>query len=407
MIVKAQNNNGTTRAYFKLENALRDDIISGRLAGGQPVCTEAELSQKYAISRNSVRRALDNLVEAGLLRKVKGSGTFVIPAEERTRKPGTAQLKQILFLTCPPVRQEDSFAMINNDDPIIDSIGRVIRGSGYELVLAHAEPGAEPPAALLNRDLAGVIFHGIIDRELWRRYIAELPHIGIQYIDPTLAANWVKVDNYNLCYQAIAHLYELGHRNIGFVTDEIDMMISQDRFLGYITALKQFGLAANEDYCITWQRPAVNGVLQREFSIPDYSGYLKKAFSGKNVPPPTAFVCADDWRAICTINALSKMGYSVPGDISITGVSCGGQFSVSDMSITSLSIRLADVCQKAAEVLLGIIMNPYNNMKTTVLVRPELYRGCTSATLDDASRQNTGDQKVYRNMAEEFIRMQI
>ena len=67
----------TNLSYTRLENDLRQDILSNRLAGGEALPTEKELSDRYGISRNTVRHALANLVNEGLLSKVHGSGTLI------------------------------------------------------------------------------------------------------------------------------------------------------------------------------------------------------------------------------------------------------------------------------------------------------------------------------------------
>ena len=54
-------------ACFLLESDIRQDIIIGRLTPGEFILSEIELMTKYNIGRNSVRKALDNLVNEGLL----------------------------------------------------------------------------------------------------------------------------------------------------------------------------------------------------------------------------------------------------------------------------------------------------------------------------------------------------
>ena len=88
----------TNLSYTRLENDLRQDILSNRLSGGEALPTEKELSDQYGISRNTVRHALANLVDEGLLSKVHGSGTFVVPAEERCGGAVKRGRNQILFL---------------------------------------------------------------------------------------------------------------------------------------------------------------------------------------------------------------------------------------------------------------------------------------------------------------------
>ena len=63
--------------YYQLATILRENIISGRYAIGDKFPTEADLVEMYAVSRATVRGALQNLKDEGLIRREAGRGTFV------------------------------------------------------------------------------------------------------------------------------------------------------------------------------------------------------------------------------------------------------------------------------------------------------------------------------------------
>ncbi|AFR50713.1 GntR family transcriptional regulator [Gordonia sp. KTR9] len=63
-------------AYKTLANELRSQIVAGKYAGGVRLPTEVELSQEYALSRQTVRRAFLELVTEGAVYRVPGRGTF-------------------------------------------------------------------------------------------------------------------------------------------------------------------------------------------------------------------------------------------------------------------------------------------------------------------------------------------
>ncbi|AOM84505.1 putative transcriptional regulator of N-Acetylglucosamine utilization, GntR family [Salisediminibacterium beveridgei] len=71
--------------YYQLQEMLRKLIESGDLKPGDPIPSERELSEQHDISRMTIRQALTNLVNEGLLTRSKGRGTFV--AEEKIEQP--------------------------------------------------------------------------------------------------------------------------------------------------------------------------------------------------------------------------------------------------------------------------------------------------------------------------------
>ncbi|HEY9315051.1 GntR family transcriptional regulator [Williamsia sp.] len=67
----------TEPAYQLLARQLRQDIAAGRYDNGARLPTESELSERYEVSRQTVRRAFVDLVAAGTVYRVPGRGTFV------------------------------------------------------------------------------------------------------------------------------------------------------------------------------------------------------------------------------------------------------------------------------------------------------------------------------------------
>ncbi|MET8122740.1 GntR family transcriptional regulator [Micromonospora sp. NPDC005291] len=63
--------------YQQLAALIREQINGGALAPGDRVPTEADLSERYDTSRNTVRLALDVLRNEGLITSQQGRGSFV------------------------------------------------------------------------------------------------------------------------------------------------------------------------------------------------------------------------------------------------------------------------------------------------------------------------------------------
>lgn len=64
-------------SYEKIRESIMERIRSNELKEGDMIPTEMQLSEQFMVSRPTVRRALNDLVNEGYLRRVKGTGTFV------------------------------------------------------------------------------------------------------------------------------------------------------------------------------------------------------------------------------------------------------------------------------------------------------------------------------------------
>jgi DNA-binding GntR family transcriptional regulator len=87
--VAADAGEGPTAArlplYRALASALMKEIDSGRYAAGQPLPTEAELALQHGVSRHTVRQALRELKEEGLISARAGIGTMIRARQEPPR----------------------------------------------------------------------------------------------------------------------------------------------------------------------------------------------------------------------------------------------------------------------------------------------------------------------------------
>ena len=68
---------GAEFKYQQVYKDLKKAIELGELKSGEQLPAEEKLVEKYGVSRVTVRNALDNLVELGLIERMRGKGTFV------------------------------------------------------------------------------------------------------------------------------------------------------------------------------------------------------------------------------------------------------------------------------------------------------------------------------------------
>ncbi|MFB4161276.1 GntR family transcriptional regulator [Geomicrobium sp. JSM 1781026] len=63
--------------YYQLEQSMKEQIQEGELEEHEVLPPEREIAERYSISRMTVRQALNNLVQEGILYRQQGKGTFV------------------------------------------------------------------------------------------------------------------------------------------------------------------------------------------------------------------------------------------------------------------------------------------------------------------------------------------
>ncbi|MGG0788602.1 GntR family transcriptional regulator [Peribacillus simplex] len=77
--------NSPSPIYHQLEEEIKGAIQSLELVPGEMIPSEKEYTEKYGISRMTVRQAISNLVNGGYLYRKRGKGTFV--AQQKLEQP--------------------------------------------------------------------------------------------------------------------------------------------------------------------------------------------------------------------------------------------------------------------------------------------------------------------------------
>lgn len=85
--------------YARVEDVLASDIANGTLLPGARLPAEQSLTERFAVSRTTIRQAVQNLIRRGLVEIRRGKGTFVtLPkiSQELTELTGFVEDMQVL-----------------------------------------------------------------------------------------------------------------------------------------------------------------------------------------------------------------------------------------------------------------------------------------------------------------------
>ncbi|MEY9968353.1 GntR family transcriptional regulator [Streptacidiphilus sp. MAP12-16] len=69
---------GPVPPYVQIADALRGRIASGEIAPGKAIPSLVDMEQEFGVARDTLRKAVKVLKDAGLVHTVSGLGTFVV-----------------------------------------------------------------------------------------------------------------------------------------------------------------------------------------------------------------------------------------------------------------------------------------------------------------------------------------
>ncbi len=179
--------------------------------------------------------------------------------------------------------------------------------------------------------------------------------------DPNVA--YVDADNFRGGQLATEHLIGLGHTRIGIVTGSPHSSSSNDRVLGYQTALRNQGLRVDPSLSV---------------DLGDYEANrhsLESLITRKD--RPSALFCWSDDSAIDSIKIAHSNGLRVPEDMSIVGFDSLADSLASSPALTSVSQPVREIAKIATEMLIKICRGePVDQRRIVVPVHLDV-RGST------------------------------
>ena len=144
--------------YYQLENIILQDILAKKSVPGVKVATEFELRDRYKVSLNTVKKALSNLVDKGILIRERGRGTFLskVPGKTALVKPtkniGIIFYEDIAFLLSDPFYSS-----------IVMDIVRRCKDVEYDIMLSSMRNGDAMPSLITEKKVDAIILVGAFE----------------------------------------------------------------------------------------------------------------------------------------------------------------------------------------------------------------------------------------------------
>lgn len=332
--------------YKVLADLLREELIRNSGSSTYKFPTEAELSRKYQMSRETVRHALRLLADEGLVESRQGSGTYA------TGKPVGAVPRQVAVIT--------SFLDDYIFPTILHDAQAVFTQQGYSTLVYATENKVgrerEILCRLLNEPIKGILVEGSKtalpspNADLYQRLRqAGIPIVFLHGAYAELSGiPCISDDNYSGGYQLARYLIEKGHRNIAGIFKSDDTQGPQ-RYHGAISAIRDAGLdIADDNFC--WY-----DTHDRTELLEEKNTYLLREFLERHQAETTAVICYNDEIAFLLIRELLLLGKKVPDDMAVVSFDNSYYSKIGPVPITSLCHKSNKMGHAAAEQLICAI----------------------------------------------------
>lgn len=343
-----------------LMEELKADILTGKIKMGDKLPSENQLSNRYKISRHTVRKALGLLEQEGLIEAKHGKGTFC--AGQKVHLKSSRNIAVITTYMSDYIFPR-----------LIQGIDSVLTENSYSLLLKTTKNSRYNEAKcledILTKEIDGLIIEPSKSQifcrheELYQKLdTLEIPYVFIQGCYPQMREKpHILMDDCKGGYLVTKHLIDLGHRNIAGIFKADDSQGSE-RHKGYVNALQEAGILYHPDWVIWFH-------TEDRISMPE----MALRFMLERGEPVEGIICYNDQIALEAIRTLKKVGVQVPKDISVTGYDNSILAENGVVHLTTIAHPQEKLGAMAARLLLDLIhKKPLEASKESRVIEPEL-----------------------------------
>lgn len=322
-------------------------IQAGEYADGTALPTERALSERFGVSRATVRAAISNLKDRGYLVQPPGFRPRVRLTAE-LREPGEERSTRTVALICEAIHPSCGADIYRGAQAALQKAGIALRLTLYETNLPYLGQGVPLETETLDRleggELAGAVLWYTASNaniEQIRRLVRQ--RAALVFIDrfpEGEVCDFVATDNHQAVFDAVVRLAELGHRRIAFISSGDRVNAVQEREAAFLDAAASLGLPSTPDVVLRFP-PGIHA---------DVRSAVIDMMARPN--PPTAFFAINDFIAHDAINALRELNLSVPGDVSVVGFDDLDRYAINQPVLTSVQQRFREIGQRSMQLLI-------------------------------------------------------
>ena len=322
--------------YLQVRDYIFEQIEQGIYKPGELIAPEREMAESLKISRYTVRRALQELVDEGILFRVQGSGTYVCE-----KNNNSAKRVDSIGIIMP-------FCDAEIEMMLLSGMQKTLRGTPYSMTLYTTDNDTAKEAEGIRRlkaeGVAGLIIMPSQEDD-GGQAILELKREGFPFVLVDRAfegfeADCVVSDNNQGGNQATRHLLELGHTRVAFISHKGDTSSSiRARMMGFQEAFREAGLSPGPTFAYDFN----NG-------IQDLKRFLAKGEC-------TALVAGNGLVARDVVRVARDLGLEIPQNLSVVSFDDLSIVKMLDVSLTSVTQHTEYIGGKSVSLLIEKIEN--------------------------------------------------
>jgi DNA-binding LacI/PurR family transcriptional regulator len=339
------NEKRSTTARARLVTALTKEILSNSEEASFPIASEHQLCRRFSVSRVTVRLALSDLENRGLIYRQHGKGTFAHGRSNRVHRNIGILMKSPQAAEHRPIAE------------IVRGAQTVVAPLRAAIVLVGMSPEQWRPE--LASSLSGVIVfpQNVTEGELAILNNRKLPYILA--MQSPLPGSRIVFGQMEAARTMTQQLLQLGHRRIALLSG----------FESSLDAPKREGihLALHEAGIDLAQVP--------EFSAHEREGDIFQAARDvlKSRPRPTAVIAFDDsLGSMVSFHARRHENLRIPGDLSIVSFHDWPYLNYIEPALTTVRFDFFQGGQLAAQALssASVTSEPLTNIILESTFRP-------------------------------------
>ena len=327
----------TRPKHEMVRETLTQSLRAGDFEIGRRLPGDKELAARFGVSYMTARKAVNELVEASLLERRIGDGTYV--------RAGSQQrlLTTTLNLICTAYEGSTTKAFLQMASVAAQDLGwrsHVIRThSDHEIGALRAIVGGELCLILADAEL----FRGPLDKAIRGAHSSTVV-LGARIEGAAVAA--VLADDAQGVEIAFDHLHKRGHRNIALLCNHVEGTNEQIQIAAWRALLESGGNADRlDDWRIETQTPRFQ--CASRYAYDAMMNWLRSPRSAD----VTAVISIGDELTVGASCACREFGRAIPDDLSLINLNDAPAMEFSNPRITCVDIDLQSHVARAIEVL--------------------------------------------------------